>query len=152
MVESSFLSAFVYSIEKTMRSMLGSQCWSADVSPPIRGSYVAGVVYLSGRSHGRLALSFPRSTAQRVVAEMLGTTPVEVSEQLLQDGVAEVTNIVAGNAKALLADTRHAFQISLPRVMLGDSVLPGSHPSDRAENRCFQTPLGPLAMAVWLAE
>ncbi len=150
-MDSAFISAFTYSLEKMTQSMLGSECRRAGAdSPESAGSYVSGVVYFNGERDGRLALSFPRRTAQRLVAEMLGTTPDRISDALLEDGVAEMANIVAGNAKALLADTRYRVTMSLPRVVLGQSFHPGSREIEKAHYRCFDTVHGMLSLAVWL--
>jgi CheY-specific phosphatase CheX len=150
-MDSVFLSAFMYSLEKMANSMLGSACMPLGTSgTESSGSYVSGVVYFSGTRDGRLALSFARRTAKRMVAEMLGTSPVNVDDAMLQDGVAEMANIVAGNAKALLSDTRYRVTMSLPRVVLGQSFHPGSRPLEKAHYRCFDTGHGMLSLAVWL--
>jgi len=150
-MDSVFLSAFMYSLEKMSKSMLGSACVPLGTGgTESAGSYVSGVVYFSGTRDGRIALSFARRTAQRMVAEMLGTNPVDVDDAMLQDGVAEMANIVAGNAKALLADTRYRVTMSLPRVVLGQSFHPGSRPLEKAHYRCFDTGVGILSLAVWL--
>jgi CheY-specific phosphatase CheX len=152
MIAPSFLSAFVYSIEKTMNSMLGATCWPSTAARVPTGTHLGGIVYLSGRCHGRLLLSLPRTTATRVVAEMLGVSDQDVPERLLRDGIAEFTNIVAGNAKALLSDSPYAFQVSLPRVVMGTSEFPGASRTAGTADKYFETSLGPLAMAVWLTE
>ncbi len=152
MSDPAFVSAFVYSIEKTMRSMLGTTCRMSSNPEVTSGRYLSGVVYLSGRANGRVALSFPLSTAQRVVAGMLGIAPAELSDSLLRDGIAEMANIVAGNAKALLADTPYAFRISLPQVTQGQSELPASRSGQHGVSKHFESPLGPLVMAVWLEQ
>ncbi len=152
MSDPAFFSAFAYSVEKAMASMLGTTCRMSNSSTVDSGRYLSGIVYLSGRATGRVALTFPHATAQRVVAGMLGIDREELTDALLRDGVAEMTNIVAGNAKALLVDTPYAFQISLPRVTQGESLMPGSTGGTRAVSRRFESPLGPLLVAVWLEE
>lgn len=146
-----FISAFVYSLEKMMRSMLNSACHPAGPGPvPLVDEYVSGVVYFTGTVEGRVTLSTSRSTAQGMVAEILGTKPSKITRDMLQDGLAEMANIIAGNAKALLADTRYRVQMSLPRVVLGQSSVPGSHSFDKAHCRRFSSPHGQLSLSVWL--
>jgi chemotaxis protein CheX len=150
-MDSALISAFVYSLEKMMGTMLGSPCRSSgSAGPESAGSYVSGVVYFTGGAEGRMALSFARRTAQQVVADMLGIKPAQLTDAMVQDGVAEMANIVAGNAKSLLADTRHRVSMSLPRVVLGQSFHPGSRPIERAHYRSFDSPHGTFSLALWM--
>lgn len=109
-------SAFNYSVERMLGAMAGSTC-RPSVKPELgQGEALAGIVYLRGSFEGRVQLCFPLPTARKIVSEILGVPPEKLISGMVRDGVAEMTNIVAGNAKALLADTRQSFNISLPSV------------------------------------
>ena len=49
----------------------------------------------------------------------MDVSPDEISPELLNDGVGEIINMIAGNVKRHLADTPYYFQLSLPTVILG---------------------------------
>jgi chemotaxis protein CheX len=87
-------------------------------SPPAAGD-ISAVLQLTSATDEWLVLSFPERTAATLARRMLtGVTP-EVDDQLIRDCVAEIGNVVAGQAKALLAATPFHFAFSVPKVMVG---------------------------------
>ena len=81
---------------------------------------VSGVMGLTGAATGTVVVSFPERLACEVVAKMLGeqTIPKKLTPDIC-DGVGEVINMIAGQAKAMLAQTKYAFTISIPSVVSG---------------------------------
>ncbi len=77
---------------------------------------VIGIIGLSGTIQGIAALILPVKTALSVVSRMAGTSFTTVDESVI-DGVGELINIIAGNAKAKY--TGHKINISLPTVVRG---------------------------------
>lgn len=77
---------------------------------------ISGVIGLSGDAQGSISLSFPQDVAIRTVKKMLGD-PETISEEDMTDGIGEIANIVAGNAKKHL--TKFDLSISLPNVIIG---------------------------------
>lgn len=78
---------------------------------------ISGVIGLSGDAQGAISLSFNHSTAMVFVNKMLGGIG-ETSEDDMIDGVGEIVNIIAGNAKVHLS--KFNLSISLPNVIIGD--------------------------------
>ncbi len=84
---------------------------------------ISGVIGLSGDAQGSVALSFPHTVAMNLVRTMLDS-PDDLSEAELIDGIGEIANIIAGNAKKHLTGFR--LSISLPNVIIGKKhVLAG---------------------------
>lgn len=79
---------------------------------------ISGVIGLSGEAQGSISLSFSRQNAVAYVKNMLGNPPA-LSEDEVIDGVGEIVNIIAGNAKVYL--TKFNLSISLPNVIIGDN-------------------------------
>jgi len=77
---------------------------------------ISGVIGLSGEAQGIISLSYPKDVAFALVGALLGTTISDVNHELI-DGVGEITNIVAGNAKQYLSNFQ--LKISLPNVVIG---------------------------------
>jgi chemotaxis protein CheX len=80
---------------------------------------ISAVLRLTFASEGTLVLSFPERTATAFARRILTGVSAEVDEQLVRDCVGEIGNVVAGQAKALLAGTPYHFTFSLPRVVAG---------------------------------
>jgi chemotaxis protein CheX len=79
---------------------------------------VTAVIRLTSAIDGCLVLSFPERTAATLARRILADVSVEVDEQLTHDCVGEIGNVVAGQAKALLAGTPYAFGFSFPTVIV----------------------------------
>ena len=79
---------------------------------------VSALIGLAGETTGAVVLSFSRETAIRIISILSGKQHTALSNEVL-DGVGELVNIIAGNAKRDLLDFR--IMISLPGVLVGDS-------------------------------
>ena len=77
---------------------------------------VTGIIGLAGETMGAVVLSFSRQTAMNIVSVFAGKTYTALTNEVL-DGVGELVNIIAGNAKQDLLDFR--ISISLPGVIVG---------------------------------
>jgi chemotaxis protein CheX len=149
-IEAEFVGPFVAGVEQMLSSMMGASCELTDEHAHWPEPFVSGIITLSGDARGQVALCFPRETAAVVVAEMLGLEAGEVDSEMLQDGVGEMTNIVAGNAKAQLASTRYAFNLSLPSIITGPNHHIEMFKAHSAAVRHFQSSLGPFCLQLWL--
>ncbi|MCX7934150.1 MAG: chemotaxis protein CheX [Planctomycetota bacterium] len=80
---------------------------------------ISGVMGLSGQANGSVVISLPKALACAMVAKMLGEAAAPDINDSVRDGVAEIINMIAGQAKAALAETKYHFTISLPSVVVG---------------------------------
>jgi chemotaxis protein CheX len=79
---------------------------------------VSGIIGLAGETQGAVVLSFSRETAISVVSRFADHSYKALGSDVI-DGVGELINIIAGNAKKDLLDFR--IEISLPGVITGKS-------------------------------
>jgi chemotaxis protein CheX len=79
---------------------------------------VSGIIGLSGKGRGMVVVSMCREVALGAASKMLGETCTEINADV-SDAVGELTNIIAGAAKAKLEDL--CMSISLPTVVTGKS-------------------------------
>lgn len=77
---------------------------------------VSGLIGLSGKVIGSVAMSFPEPSALAICNKFMGAAYTDMSEDIL-DAVGELVNIVAGNAKKGLSE--FDIEISLPNVIVG---------------------------------
>ncbi len=78
---------------------------------------VSAIIGLAGETVGAVVLSLSRETAIQAVSKFEGKTYKALGSEVI-DGVGEMINIIAGNAKEYLTDFR--VEISLPGVVTGD--------------------------------
>lgn len=79
---------------------------------------VSGIIGLAGETVGAVVLSFSRESAIKVISKMEGR-PYQALTNDVIDGVGELVNIIAGNAKKDLNEFR--IDISLPGIVTGNN-------------------------------
>ena len=120
------LKAFVEAARVTFETMLDAEVRPGAVErghgavPGYDVSGIVGLSQLAGRD-GSIVLSFPEDVARQVVGRVLGADdPPLVLDQDVADGIGEIVNVVAGNAKVGLARAGVLdCMTTLPSVILG---------------------------------
>ena len=77
---------------------------------------VTGLIGLSGKTTGTVAVSLPRDMAIAVTEKLLGERPDEIDARVV-DAIGEMTNVIAGGATAHLEHLQ--LSLGLPTVILG---------------------------------
>jgi chemotaxis protein CheX len=147
-----YINPFVRSLCTTFSTMLnctatrGPLRLKHDVYPPFE---ISGIIGLSGKAAGTVVVSLSREVALKATSAMLMIESTEIDNDVI-DAVGEITNMVAGAAKAELSE--YALSMSLPSVITGrghevrfpSNVTPICVP--------FETEWGALNLEVGLAE
>ena len=145
-----FINPFISSLNNAFRTMLECPLERGDIhlkngKTPMYD--VSGVIGLSGKAAGTVVLSLSKAVALKAASTMLMTEATELDADVV-DAVGELTNMVAGGAKAQLE--QYELMVSLPNVITGknhevrfpSNVSPISVP--------FSSPWGPLVLEVGL--
>lgn len=113
------INPFMRSLQKTFTTMLNCPVrrTSLTVKEDCRACHeVSGVIGLTGKAVGAVVLSLSREVALKAASTLLCTEMSEINDDVL-DAVGELTNMVAGGAKAELEEFQLA--VSLPNVITG---------------------------------
>jgi len=104
--------------------------------PSAGESILAGCVHISGEWEGAVALDCPSELAKRVASIMFKMTEDELSSDLIQDALGELTNMTGGNIKSLLPEPCY---LSLPAVTMTEHGLkiPGSELLTKVTFKCW---------------
>jgi chemotaxis protein CheX len=120
LMDPAYITPFISSIQNVFSTML--QLPVNVNAPSIKESStatydVSGIIGMSGDVVGSVVLSFPRSTAVRLVQLFTGQ---EISPESpdFADAIGELTNMVSGNAKGQFTGKKKV-QISTPSVVVG---------------------------------
>lgn len=147
-MKSNHLAPFVEGVTELVSTMFQSPCHFT-IPEEDATADVSGVIDLVGETNGRLALSFPRGTATRMVAHLLSLDETEVDDGILGDGVGELANIVAGVAKSRLASASSHFALSLPSIVLSESHRLPQFDVSGVLHRVVTTDLGEFSLRLW---
>ena len=114
-----YINPFIASLKNTFQTMLDCDTRRGQVALRTASSprlFVSGVIGLSGRAVGAVVLSLSKEVALKAASTMLMAEATAIDEDVL-DAVGELTNMVAGAAKAELEE--YQLQVSLPSVVTG---------------------------------
>lgn len=80
---------------------------------------ISGVIgMVSDTFNGSVVISFPASTFLKIISRMLGEEYTEITKDI-QDGAGELTNIIFGQAKAILNEKGYSLKTAIPSVICG---------------------------------
>lgn len=108
---------------------------------------IIGVIGLSGTAQGAVAIKFPIKTALMVIGKMVGAEFRSVDSSIV-DGVGEIVNIIAGNAKSKFPG--HSITLSLPTVVRGTICSMSNLKNAVFMTVPFETELGGFSILVTL--
>jgi len=114
-----FINPFVSAVSKTFETMVDLKVTRA--APTLKENQrtlypVSGIIGLSGSIVGTVILTMSEPLALKVASVMLMDDLKTVNSDVL-DAVGELTNMIAGNAKAQLEE--YKLSLSLPNIIYG---------------------------------
>jgi chemotaxis protein CheX len=113
----SFISAALQTLEvmAAIRPTRGTPFAKADA---VAKGDISGLIGLAGDATGSVAVTFPERLAIQIYANMVGE-PASGLDEGVRDAIGEVVNMIAGGAKATLAQKGFTFRIAIPTVVVG---------------------------------
>lgn len=108
-------------------AVFNSFCVSSDVlevvhkSSPFQADNLVIVIGLTGDLHGQTIISMQRETACRISSIMMGFTVEELSEDV-KSAIAELLNMITGNAVTLLSQEGIHLDMTPPSILTGENI------------------------------
>ena len=143
-----FINPFLASTRDVFQTMLGCEIQRGEVrvkDTRTPGLEVSGMIGLSGRVHGMVVVSFSRATSLKIAEVMLGETFESIDADVV-DAVGEVTNMIAGGAKARLE--KYQLSIGLPTVICGKNHIINFPSNSVPISMPFDSPIGSVCVDV----
>jgi chemotaxis protein CheX len=137
----------------TTHALTETACTEPEVACTFRQSlhrwlgHVSAEIRTQGSPIGAIAFGATESGAMELTRRVLGNANRSIDAAIVEDCIAELANIIAGQAKALLAGTNFRFTFAKPEVRSAES-----NRSEFATQQILvvslMTDLGPLATQV----
>ncbi|WP_054676849.1 chemotaxis protein CheX [Parasalinivibrio latis] len=117
-----FVNPFLISLLNVMKTMA-----TMDLTPQkprlkkgeVAKGDVSGLIGMVGpKTKGSFSVTFEEGLALEIMNRMLGEKPAEINEEVT-DMVGEITNMVTGGAKRILAEQGFDFDMATPIVVSG---------------------------------
>ena len=144
------INPFISAVINTFQTMLSCEArrGALAVKQDSRAAHeVSGVIGLSGKAVGTVVVSFSTPVALKAASTMLMMESTKIDDDVL-DAVGELTNMVAGAAKAELEEFN--MQVSLPNVITGPAHEVHFPSEVTPIGIAFDTDWGPLSLEVGL--
>jgi len=151
-VRAEYINPFLVASVRLFKDYLGLKAEAGKpylVADPQELDDVSGIIGLAGDTRGAVVLSFSRETAMSMISKMARQEYRGLTNEVL-DGVGELVNIIAGNAKQDLLEFR--IEISLPGVITGNSYRIRWPEGIPVVAIPFTTELGPFTVNVSLRD
>jgi len=111
---------------------------------------VSAVLGLTAKGGEVLVLSFPAATASALAERILAEVEQVPDDELVRDCMGELANVIAGQAKTLLAETPYQLILATPVVLSGPGLEVGARPGVESLNVVFASDCGDFALQVCL--
>ena len=143
-----FINPFIVAVTKTLETMVG--CKVTRGAPQLKKNPqalypISGIIGLSGVVAGTVVLTMSKELALKSASVMLMEEFTEFGPDVF-DAVGELTNVVAGNAKAQLDE--YKLSLSLPNVINGMETELHFPENCQPISIPFSTEFGPLAVEI----
>lgn len=115
-----FLDSFL-SVMDTMASLQMTPSCPQVKQDEIAKGDISGLIGLVGeQAKGSFSITFEKKLAFKIMEKMLGEAPLIINDEIA-DMVGEITNMVSGGAKKMLAEQGFDFDMATPAVVKGKS-------------------------------
>lgn len=110
---------------------------SSELPPP---PVITVAIQIRGQLVGPVYWTFERPVALKVASSLLGSRgELDLSSPECADAIAELANIIAGNATGALLEAGYSVEVSLPRTRVSQSP---AQFREKLPNLVLSTPLG----------
>lgn len=121
-----FIRPFIQSAIDVLRiqcsfSTTASKPFLKDEGPPYQTDIAAVIGLVSKSFNGSIAICFPEKIFLTLMSNMLSEECTEISREL-EDGAAELLNIIFGRAKTILNEKNYAIEKAIPTIIRGKSL------------------------------
>ena len=147
------LEPFISAARMTLSELAGTDLGIRSVyriEDPRTLADLSAVIGVTADGGGVLVLSFPAATATALARRVLAEAAPAPDDDLVRDCLGELANVVAGQAKTLLADTPFQLVLATPSVLSRAGLGVGSRPGTDGLVVVFGSDAGDFALQVCL--
>ena len=134
-IDVELVAPFIKATHKTLDTMCATKITRKSVA--VKKGYkmsgdISALIGMSGTISGTCAISLPEDLAVQLIESLVCEKVQGVNDMVVHDGVGELVNMIAGDAKASLSSTKYKFDITLPTIITGQ----GFEVYNRSGTRC----------------
>ena len=112
-------------------------------------SGLTGIMQLSGEANGSIIINLPDGVSLAAVAATTGTSHESINADVVE-GITELSNAIASDAKNRLEQKGFSFHISPPKVVVGRNHVTSKSGAATSILISFRSDVGSFSIAVSL--
>ena len=123
-MKAQYINPFINATFSVIRTMMNMEATKGDLAmrPCTFTSQQCNVITgVTGAVQGQVIYGMSLITADKIASQMLGQ-PIRTFDQLAASAIAELGNMITGNASALLAEAGFECDITPPSIIRGTQV------------------------------
>jgi chemotaxis protein CheX len=144
-----FIEAASLTLSELARTELVVRSLYRTATPRTLGD-LSAVLGVTAEGDGVLVLSFPSRTATALAERIFAEVPQAPDEGLIRDCMGEVANVIAGQAKTLLAETPYQLVLATPSILTGAGHEFGARPGAEGLAVVFASDAGDFVLQLCL--
>lgn len=120
-----YINPFVESAITVLREMAGAEFNRGDLALrtyPLLTKGLVIVIGVAGQIEGRVLYDMNMDTALKISGLMMGGEELTTYDEMVASALAELGNIISGNAISQLNDLGFQFDITPPTLFVGDNL------------------------------
>jgi CheY-specific phosphatase CheX len=151
-----YINPFIKSTIQSMKSMVYTDCkrvglFIKDPAKRYANGDISVMVSIFGTLKGVVVITFPRKLTIHLVSAMLMDDTIDDFDDDVNDGIAEIGNLVAGTAKSEIVQAFGGTStISIPTIITGGNHSVHHHKKVPCIGCVFETPKGKFSVEVAL--
>ncbi len=121
-----YINPFIEASQSVLMMMTGKKPSLGQVylrKSPFKGDNVAVIVGLTGRIRGQVIISLSKDSALSIASAMMGGMPVVEFDEISKSAIAELANMIMGNAATLLSSRGIGIEITPPSLLMGENLI-----------------------------
>ncbi len=112
------LTTAIRDVIETMTGLCIEEALGQDVCTINKGE-ISGAMLILGERNALMSLTMSKELCTTIISYMTGMEKNDITKEEIYDGAAELVNMVAGRAKAILSGTKYHFSITPPFTIVG---------------------------------
>lgn len=96
---------------------------------PFPSDNVVVLIGLTGNIFGSVTINLSQKTACKIASIMMGGMPVLSLDEIAKSAIAELSNMILGNAGILLSKININIDVTPPAILTGDNIQLSIHKS-----------------------
>jgi chemotaxis protein CheX len=111
-------------------------------------AHVAAILSFTGSWKGQLVLVMDESMGMKIASAIMMGMPVETFDEVAESGVAEITNMVGGEAARRMVEIGLSCDMSVPSIIRGNDMEIAFFPKIPRQLASFTSDWGPLQVMI----